>query len=132
MEESEKKLNEQDGQNKTNIEWGGWDKTSNRPIDYTNGIINIRIKPKLGSFCFYVINEDEKHIPVMSTTNEYVLSSFYLKAGKKVYKLNDSKYQKRKLKSFKKTETKTQRKKEVEKTIEEEANSEYFQERCFF
>ena len=89
MEESEKKLNEQDGQNKTNIEWGGWDKTSNRPIDYTNGIINIRIKPKLGSFCFYVINEDEKHIPVMSTTNEYVLSSFYLKAGKKVYKLND-------------------------------------------
>ncbi|MBO5825031.1 MAG: hypothetical protein J6R03_00235 [Treponema sp.] len=67
----------------------GWEKTSNRPIDYTNGIVNIRIKPKLGSFCFYVINEDEKHIPVMSTTNEYVLSSFYLKAGKKIYKLND-------------------------------------------
>ena len=38
----------------------GWEKTSNRPIDYTNGIVNIRIKPKLGSFCFYVINEDEK------------------------------------------------------------------------
>ena len=58
MEESEKKLNEQDGQNKTNIEWGGWDKTSNRPIDYKNGLINIKINPKQGAFCFYVIKEE--------------------------------------------------------------------------
>ena len=55
---SEKKLNEQDGQNKTNIEWSGWDKTSNRPIDYKNGLINIKINPKQGAFCFYVIKEE--------------------------------------------------------------------------
>ena len=86
-EVDEKKSDEKKSEKNKN--YLGWEKTSNRPIDYTNGIVNIRIKPKLGSFCFYVINEDEKHIPVMSTTNEYVLSSFYLKAGKKIYKLND-------------------------------------------
>ena len=52
-EESDEKKSEK------NKNYLGWEKTSNRPIDYTNGIINIRIKPKLGSFCFYVINEDE-------------------------------------------------------------------------
>ncbi|MBQ7969727.1 MAG: hypothetical protein IJ293_01920 [Treponema sp.] len=79
----------QDGNSENDKNYLGWEKTSNKTIDYTTGIINIKVKPKIGSFCFYVINEEEKYIPVMSTTNEYVLSGFYLKAGKKIYKLND-------------------------------------------
>lgn len=67
----------------------GWVDTSNKPIDYSLGKIRFKVKPKKGTFNILVLNEDERSIPVLSTSNEYMTTSFYLLAGKKIYKLNE-------------------------------------------
>lgn len=70
----------------------GWKETSNKPIDFTQGKIRFKVKPRTGTFNILVLNEDERSIPLLSTANEYMTSSFYLQAGKKIYKLNENSY----------------------------------------
>ncbi|MCR4734922.1 MAG: hypothetical protein K5829_07965 [Treponema sp.] len=68
----------------------GWVKADGRNIDVSFGIVRIKVKPRYGLFNISVINENDKSIPVLATSNEYISSSFYLKCGKKIYKLNES------------------------------------------
>ncbi len=68
----------------------GWVKSKNRNIDVSFGIIRIKVKPNYGLFNISVINDMDKSIPVLATANEYVSSSFYLRSGKKIYKLNEN------------------------------------------
>ena len=67
-----------------------WVAAKKRNIDVTFGIIRIKVKPNYGLFNISVVNNADKTIPVLSTSNEYVSSSFYLKYGKKIYKLNEN------------------------------------------
>ena len=69
----------------------GWVDSSAKDVTHTKGIIQMRIKPNLGSFNIGVVNKNDKTIPVISTINEFTSSAFYLKTSKKVYKLaNDT------------------------------------------
>lgn len=65
----------------------GWVDTSKKEIELTSGIIQIKVKPNLGSFNINVINQKDKHIPVLSTANEYTSTNLQLKTGRKIYKL---------------------------------------------
>ncbi len=65
----------------------GWVDVSSKELDVKSGIVQIRVKPNLGTFNFAVLNDNDKYVPVLSTANEYTSSGFYLKAGKKRYKL---------------------------------------------
>ena len=47
-------------------------------------------RPKIGSFNIFVIDENNKEQSVFSTHNEFSASSFYLKCGKEIYKLNSA------------------------------------------
>ena len=67
----------------------GWISSSIRPITNVKGNIKFYARPKKGTFALFVMNADEKAIPVISSANEYTTSSFYLKAGKKIIKLCD-------------------------------------------
>ena len=69
----------------------GWIDASGRDLDYRNGIIRIRAKPRLGSYNLLVLTENGKYVPVLSSSNEYTSSAFYLRADKKIFKLlNDA------------------------------------------
>lgn len=67
----------------------GWEEQSTKNIDVTYGLIRIKVRPKKGTFNLLVVNEDNKSIPVLSQANEYITTSFYLKAGKRIIKLNE-------------------------------------------
>lgn len=67
----------------------GWIATSIRPVVKTVGNITIYTRPKKGTFSISILNQNEKSVPVLSTSNEYMTTSFYLKAGRKVIKLCD-------------------------------------------
>lgn len=67
----------------------GWISSSMRPITNIYGNIKLYANPKKGTFAISVLNEDEKAVNVMSSANEYTTSSFYLQAGKKLFKLCD-------------------------------------------
>lgn len=56
-------------------------------INFSEGIVGIKIRPKLGTFNLNVINDKKKYIPVTYTGNEYSTTGFYLKINKKIYKL---------------------------------------------
>ncbi len=65
----------------------GWIDTSSRPIDREIGNFRFRAKPKLGSFNIAAVNSDGKSVNLISPINEFTTSSFYLMAGRKIYKL---------------------------------------------
>ncbi|MCR4580837.1 MAG: hypothetical protein K5681_10885 [Treponema sp.] len=65
----------------------GWVDTSAKELNFKDGIVQLRVKPTLGTFNFLVLNDNDKYIPVLSTVNEYTSSGFFLKAGKKRYRL---------------------------------------------
>lgn len=65
----------------------GWVDVSSKELDVKSGIVQIRVKPNLGTFNFAVLNDNDKYVPVLSTANEYTSSGFFLKAGKKRYRL---------------------------------------------
>ena len=67
----------------------GWIAVSIKPISNTVGNITINTRPKKGTFSIAVTNKNEKQVPVLSTSNEYMTTSFYLKAGRKIIKLCD-------------------------------------------
>lgn len=65
----------------------GWIDSSEKEIEFSSGIVNVKLKPMLGAFNFFVTGQDKKQIPVLSTANEYTSSTVQLKVGNKVYKL---------------------------------------------
>ncbi|MBR1638293.1 MAG: hypothetical protein IJ688_02795 [Treponema sp.] len=67
--------------------YAGWVDVSAKELEFKSGIVQIRVKPTLGTFCFAVLNDNNKYVPVLSTANEYTSSGFFLKAGKKHYRL---------------------------------------------
>ncbi len=70
----------------------GWIDVSEKEMELSMGIVTVKLKPKLGSFNYFVSNKNKKQIPVLSTSNEYTGTSVQLKVGNQVYKLiSDSK-----------------------------------------
>ena len=67
----------------------GWISTSMRPVTAVYGNVKLYANPKKGTFAISVLNEEEKAINVISSSNEYTTTSFYLQAGRKVFKLCD-------------------------------------------
>lgn len=68
----------------------GWIEPDNSKIDVSLGCLRMSFRPKIGSFNIFVIDEDNKEQSVFSTHNEFSASSFYLKCGKEIYKLNSA------------------------------------------
>ena len=67
----------------------GWISSSMRPVTGIYGNVKLYANPKKGTFAISVLNEDEKAINVLSSSNEYTTTSFYLQAGRKLFKLCD-------------------------------------------
>lgn len=84
---NEKNSVKKSGQADVKKNYTGWIDTSNKDIDVKLGAINLKARPKLGTFNIQVINDDGKTIPVLETGNEYTTSAFYLRYNKKIYKL---------------------------------------------
>lgn len=70
------------------IENLSWIKKESKNVDAHYGMIRLRSRKNLGTFNISVLDDMDKTIPLLSTSNEYITSSFYLKAGNKVIKLN--------------------------------------------
>lgn len=68
----------------------GWIEPDNSKIDVSLGCLRMSFRPKIGSFNIFVIDENDKEQSVFSTHNEFSASSFYLKCGKEIYKLNSA------------------------------------------
>lgn len=68
----------------------GWIEPDNSKIDVSLGCLRMSFRPKIGSFNIFVIDENNKQQSVFSTHNEFSASSFYLKCGKEIYKLNSA------------------------------------------
>ena len=69
--------------------FSGWIDPKGRSIDENYGSIKLRIRNKIGSFNVAIVDEEaKKTIPVLSTSDEYTTSGFYLKVGKKIIELN--------------------------------------------
>lgn len=89
VEKSEVK-NEAVKQNDKNTEdknYTSWIESAKEGNRLKSGIIRIKTKPHLGTFNIGVINDDNKDISVLSSSNEYTSTSLYLKTSKKIYKL---------------------------------------------
>lgn len=67
----------------------GWVKKDSKNVDETYGNIRLRAKKNIGTFNISIVDDTGKTIPCFSTSNEYITTSFYLKAGNKVIKLNE-------------------------------------------
>lgn len=61
-----------------------------RKYDFKMGNLRVKIRPNKGTFNILAKNEKGSYIPLLSTANEYMTSSFYLKAGKNILKLNEN------------------------------------------
>lgn len=83
-----KKKNKKNKKNKQN--YVGWINTDNHPVSNDIGIIRLRAIPSLGSFNICAVTEKDKAYPVLSSTNEYASSSFYLYTERKIYRLTAS------------------------------------------
>lgn len=64
-----------------------WKKKGRLTVKKESGSLKIESKGKLGSFNFYIIDRDENELSVFSKSEEFTGTSFYLKVGKKLYKL---------------------------------------------
>ena len=71
----------------TKKNYTGWVSSAIRPITSVKGNIKLYVRPKKGTFGIFVMNENEKTVPVISSANEYTTTSFYLKAGNKLLRL---------------------------------------------
>ena len=65
----------------------GWIKGSKKNITERFGKLQLKIKAGIGSYTIYALDENDKTVPVLSTSNEYVTNAFYLKTSKKIYNL---------------------------------------------
>ena len=77
---------------KENNNFIGWIGVKGKDVSFSAGNVKVYGKTKLGTFNIYIVNSQNKEIPVLSVFNEFSSSGFYLKQGKKIYNLNaDSK-----------------------------------------
>ena len=65
----------------------GWIKTSRKSISEKFGIVQLKVKSKIGAYSIAVLNEKDKGVPVLTTANEFATNAFYLKNSKRVYNL---------------------------------------------
>ncbi len=65
----------------------GWVDASTKDVSFNQGIIQLKVKPNLGSYNISVLNEKERAVSLLATGNEFTSSSLYLKTAKKTYKL---------------------------------------------
>lgn len=72
-----------------NKNYVGWVDSTGKDVVYKDGIVQIKVKQNLGTFNIGVVNENGKVIPVLSTSEEFTTSAFYLKTSKKLYTLRN-------------------------------------------
>ena len=77
----------QDDKNTEDKNYTSWIESAKEGNRLKSGIIRIKTKPHLGTFNIGVINDDNKDVSVLSSSNEYTSTSLYLKTSKKIYKL---------------------------------------------
>jgi len=77
----------QDDKNTEDKNYTSWIESAKEGNRLRSGIIRIKTKPHLGTFNIGVINDDNKDVSVLSSSNEYTSTSLYLKTSKKIYKL---------------------------------------------
>lgn len=80
------KKNDTSSSNKT-PSYVGWVDTSSKDVIFRKGIMQIKVKPSMGTFNLGVINEKNRVVPVLATGNEYTTSYFNLKTSKNMYQL---------------------------------------------
>ncbi|MCF0242767.1 MAG: hypothetical protein HUK25_09020 [Treponema sp.] len=67
----------------------GWDYCGQNNVTVDSGNVTVKARGKNGSFNLYSKDFDGKGTPVLSSYDEFTRTSFYLKAGKRVFKLAD-------------------------------------------
>lgn len=65
-----------------------WNKENHGNVEKDTSYLKVRTKGKLGTFNIYIRDRDDELSPVFSTQEEFTSTSFYLQAGKKVFKLS--------------------------------------------
>ncbi len=60
---------------------------STKDLTHKEGIVQVKVKPKVGTYNIAVADENEKLIQVLSAANEYTTTNLFLKVDKKVYGL---------------------------------------------
>ncbi|MCQ2584137.1 MAG: hypothetical protein MJ185_00990 [Treponema sp.] len=65
-----------------------WNKQSHSSAEKESSNLKIKSKGKLGTFNIYIRDRDDRLLPVFSTQEEFTTTSFYLQAGRKVFKLS--------------------------------------------
>ena len=66
-----------------------WVKKQNKNVDQSIGSIRLRARKNIGTFNISIVDDMGKTIPCLSTSNEYITTSFYLKSGRRIIKLNE-------------------------------------------
>ena len=61
-----------------------WVKKQNKNVDQSIGSIRLRAKKNIGTFNISIVDDMGKTIPCLSTSNEYITTSFYLKSGRRI------------------------------------------------
>lgn len=70
--------------------FSGWINPKVRSIEENFGSLKLRAKTKIGTFNIAVIDDaSKKVIPVLSTSNEYTTTGFFLRIGNKIIQLNN-------------------------------------------
>lgn len=60
---------------------------STKDLTHKEGIVQVKVKPKMGTYNIAVADENEKLVQVLSAANEYTTTNLFLKVDKKVYGL---------------------------------------------
>lgn len=63
----------------------GWIKSKGKDITETFGIMQLKTRAKFGSYTISLINNKNKAVPVLSTSNEFTTNAIYLKNSRKTY-----------------------------------------------
>lgn len=89
VEEIEKKHNkkEKEKSGPKSKNYVGWLDKSAKDVVFKSGIIQIKVKPKLGTYTMGVLNERMKVVPILGSSDEFSTNQFYLKTSKKTYRL---------------------------------------------
>lgn len=87
-EKEEKKDKEDEKKEDKKSDIPEWAETDVKNPSYQDGYVKLETNSRLGTFCISAVDDQDRAFPVLSRLNEFSTSSFYLKAGKKVYKLS--------------------------------------------
>ena len=87
LEEQERKIKEKEVKaaekekakqtvSNNNPSYIGWVDTSSKDVIFRKGIMQIKVKPSMGTFNLGLINSKNRVVPVLATGNEFTTSSF--------------------------------------------------------